>query len=60
MEVQIDNSDVAKGHLTNAKAEAVLAKAKDSKNQYSALMERTYEARLQGGVLRSETTSPKP
>ena len=34
-EVAVDNADVATcGYLTNAKVEAVLAKAKDSQNQY--------------------------
>ena len=34
-EVAVDNSDVATcGFLTNAKVDAVLAKAKDSQSQY--------------------------
>jgi HK97 family phage major capsid protein len=34
-EVAVDNADVATcGFLTNAKVEAVLAKAKDSQSQY--------------------------
>ena len=34
-EVSVDNADVATcGFLTNSKVEAVLAKAKDSQNQY--------------------------
>ena len=61
-EVAVDNADVAScGYLTNAKVEAVLSKAKDSQSQYllSPYGTELGRSKLQGGVLRSATTSPQ-
>ena len=61
-EVAVDNADVATcGFLTNAKVESVLAKAKDSQNQYLLSPYGTELGRSQiaGRRFRSATTSPQ-
>ena len=61
-EVAVDNADVAScGYLTNAKVEASSPKPRIRKaSTSSAHMELNLAvARLQGGVLRSQTTSPQ-
>ena len=61
-EIAVDSADVAiSGFFTNTKVESVLAKAKDSENQYllSLLKLNLAVARLLSGVLSSGTTSPQ-